>query len=92
MLVNQMRAGALDLIVVYRSNVLSHSDNPDQVLEIVEMNIPEAIAIQPYAVAKDSDHKHLMGRLLDAILSPESEKHFRDVGFQWIAGKEPRAK
>jgi molybdate transport system substrate-binding protein len=87
-LVNQMRAGALDLIVVYRSNVLSHSDNPDRFLEIVEMNLPEAVAIQPYAVAKDSQHKHLMGRLLDAILSPESEQRFRDAGFQWIAEKD----
>lgn len=84
-LVNQMRAGALDLIVVYRSNVLSHSDNPDQFLEVVEMNLPEAIAIQPYAVAKDSPHKHLMGRLLEAILSPQSQQRFREVGFQWLA-------
>ncbi len=84
-LVNQMRAGALDLIVVYRSNVLSHSDNPDRFLEIVEMNLPEAIAIQPYAVAKDSPHKHLMGRLLEAILAPESQRRFREVGFQWLA-------
>ena len=43
-LVNQMRVGALDVIVVYRSNALSHSDNPDQFLEIVDMNIPEAVA------------------------------------------------
>jgi ABC-type molybdate transport system substrate-binding protein len=87
-LVNQMRAGALDLVVVYRSNVLSHSDNPDRFLEVVEMNIPEAIAIQPYAVAKDSEHKHLMGRLLEAILSPQSQQRFREVGFQWIAEKD----
>ena len=84
-LVNQMRAGALDVIVVYRSNVLSNADNPDRLLEIVEMNMPEAVAIQPYAVAKDSQHKYLMRRLLEAILSPASEKHFREAGFQWIA-------
>jgi len=90
MLVNQLRTGALDLIVVYRSNVLSHSDNPDKHLEIVEMNLREAVAIQPYAVAKDSEHKHLMGRLLEAILAPESQKRFSDVGFQWIAEKESK--
>lgn len=85
MLVNQMRTGALDLIVVYRSNVLSSADNPDRFIEVVEMNLPQAIAIQPYAVAKESDHKYLMRRLLEAILSPESQQHFRDVGFQWLA-------
>ena len=90
MLVNQLRTGALDLIVVYRSNVLSHSNNADQHPEIVEMNLREAIAIQPYAVAKDSEHKHLMRRLLEAILAPESQKRFLDVGFHWIAEGESR--
>jgi ABC-type molybdate transport system substrate-binding protein len=87
-LVNQLRAAALDVIVVYRSNVLSHSENADRFLETVDMNIPEAVAIQPYAVAKDSQHKHLMGRLLEAILSPQSQQRFRDAGFQWVADRE----
>jgi ABC-type molybdate transport system substrate-binding protein len=84
-LVNQMRAGALDLIVVYRSNVLSNPENAAKYLDMVEMQLPEAKAIQPYAVAKDSSHKYLMRRLLEAILSPASQKHFVDAGFQWIA-------
>jgi molybdate transport system substrate-binding protein len=85
-LVNQMRAGALDLIVVYRSNVLSNPENAAKYLDMVEMQLPEAKAIQPYAVAKDSGHKYMMRRLLEAILSPTSQKHFVDSGFQWIAG------
>ena len=84
-LINEMRAGALDLIMVYRSNVLSSEKAAPGDLEIVEMNLPEAIAIQPFAVAKNSQHKYLMRRLLAAILSPETQKHFADVGFQWIA-------
>ncbi len=84
-LVNQMRAGALDLIVVYRSNVLSNPENAEKYLEIVEMQLPEAKAIQPYAVAKDSRHKYIMRRLLEAILTPSSQKHFLASGFQWMA-------
>jgi molybdenum ABC transporter molybdate-binding protein len=84
-LVNEMRAGALDLILVYRSNVLSSAKGTANDLEIVELNLPEAIAIQPYAVAKDSQHKYLMRRLLSAILSPETKKHFGLAGFTWIA-------
>ena len=80
-----LRAGALDALIVYRSNVLSNPENAEKYLDIVEMNLPEAVAIQPYAVAKDSRHKYLMRRLLEAILSPASEKHFREAGFQWIA-------
>jgi ABC-type molybdate transport system substrate-binding protein len=81
-LVNQMLAGALDVIVVYRSNVLGTPENAWK-LKIVEMNIPEAVARQPYAVAKDSDHKYLMRRLLEKILA--SREHFQKKGFQWIA-------
>jgi hypothetical protein len=44
--------------------------------------------MQPYAVAKDSGHKYLMRRLLEAILAPESKKHFLKSGFQWMA-KDP---
>ena len=34
-----MRAGALDLIVVYRSNVLSNPENAEKYLDIVEINL-----------------------------------------------------
>ncbi|MGA2068169.1 MAG: substrate-binding domain-containing protein [Thermoguttaceae bacterium] len=85
-LVNQMRAGALDLIVVYRSNVLANPENVEKYMDTVEMNLPEAVARQPFAVAKDSQHKYLMRRLLEAILSPASKEHFIKTGFQWIAG------
>jgi molybdenum ABC transporter molybdate-binding protein len=87
MLVNQLRAGALDLTVVYRSNILSAGETTNYV-EIVEMNLPEAVAIQPYAVAKGSNHKYLMRRLLEAILTPASKAHFVKSGFQWVA-KDP---
>ncbi len=89
-LVNQMRAGALDAIVVYRSNVLSNPENAQKYLEIVDMNLPEAVAIQPYAVARESDHRYLMRRLLEAILAPSSKEHFIGSGFQWVAeGQSP---
>jgi molybdenum ABC transporter molybdate-binding protein len=88
-LVNKLRVGALDLVVVYRSNVLSHAKTSAEDLDIVEMNLPEAIAIQPYAVAKDSQHKYLMRRLLEKFLSPQSHERFTGMGFHWVA-EEPR--
>lgn len=87
-LVNQMRTGALDAMIVYRSNVASVPELLERYVEIVPMNLAEAVAIQPYAVARDSQCKYLMGRLLDAVLAPESERHFKAVGFQWLAGGE----
>ena len=84
-LVNQMRAGALDLMIVYRSNVLSNPENAEKYLDMIEIGMPEAVARQPYAVAKDSRHRYLMRRLLDAILLPSTKEHFIKSGFQWIA-------
>jgi ABC-type molybdate transport system substrate-binding protein len=89
MLVNQLRTGALDVIVVYRSNVLSAIATTRHV-EIVEPNLPEAVAIQPYAVAKDSEHRQLMRRLLKAILAPDSKQRFVTAGFHWIAEEQAR--
>jgi ABC-type molybdate transport system substrate-binding protein len=88
-LINQMRAGALDLILVYRSNVVSCAENAEQYLEIVELNLKDAVAVQPFAVAKDTKHPYLMRRLLEAILAPESQQRFRKAGFHWIAGGTP---
>ena len=84
MLVNQLRTGAVDVAVVYRSNVLSSPDS-EKHLEIVDMNLREAIAIQPYAVAKESKHRYLMRRLLDAIVATDSQARFRKAGFHWVA-------
>jgi molybdate transport system substrate-binding protein len=84
LLVNQMRAGALDLAVVYRSNARSAAANSDA-LEVIDLSFPETFATQPFAVAKDSRHKYLMRRLLRSIQSPESAARFRELGFHWAA-------
>jgi len=79
-----MRAGALDLAVVYRSNARSAAANSDA-LEVIDLSFPETFATQPFAVAKDSRHKYLMRRLLRSIQSPESAARFRELGFHWAA-------
>jgi hypothetical protein len=45
------------------------------------------VATQPYAVAKDSEHKQLAQRLLAAIRARQSEERFLSEGFRWIDGK-----
>jgi molybdenum ABC transporter molybdate-binding protein len=83
LLVNQMRAGSLDVAVVYRSNVLSSPENSGH-LEVIDLDLPEAVASQPFAVAKESGHKQLMRRLLQALVAPDSARRFRSLGFQWM--------
>ena len=83
---------ALDLILVYRSNAVSNPENIEKYLDIVEMNLKEAVAIQPFAAAKDTQHPCLVRRLLEAILAPESQERFRKAGFHWIAERKAERK
>ena len=79
MLINQLRTGALDVVVVYISNAAGAGD----AVEAVEVNIPCAMAIQPVAVGKESNHPNLVSRLIEAIKTPESRAKFEANGFRW---------
>ena len=81
MLVNQMRSGSLDAAVAYLSNAAGSADFLDA---IRIQGIPCSVATQPYAVAKDSQHKQLATRLLAAIRAEESRQRFTSEGFRWI--------
>ena len=56
MLVNQMRSGSLDAAVAYLSNAAGSAEHLDA---IRIQGIPCSVATQPFAVAKDSQHKQL---------------------------------
>lgn len=79
LLVNQLRAGALDAAIVYAANASAVR----QELAVVELAGPGALAIQPYAVGRNSDHAHLMERLLDFLKSDRSRARFEDSGFRF---------
>ncbi len=83
LLVNQMRAGALDVAVVYKSNVLSAPTSKEH-LEVVTLDRAEAIAGQPFAVAQESKHKYLMRRLFQVIVAPDNAARFQSLGFHWM--------
>ena len=57
MLVNQLRTGSLDAVVAYISNATYAGDD----VEAIAIDIPCAVAVQPIAVGKDSQHKQLSG-------------------------------
>lgn len=78
-LVNALRTGALDAVIAYVSNAASAGDE----LLSFPVDVPCALAVQPFAVGKESQHKHLTQRLLDAIRSNASRQHFEDNGFRW---------
>ncbi len=80
LLVNQVRTGSLDAVVVYRANTAVSASE----LEVISLEVPEAIAIQTYAIGKNSGHKQLAGRLLEAIGSAKSQQRYQEAGFRWL--------
>jgi ABC-type molybdate transport system substrate-binding protein len=81
MLVNQLRAGGggLDAVVAYITNTADAKDIEAYTVK----GIPCAIPVQPMAVGKDSRHKQLAGRLMEAIRSADSKQLFEAYGFGW---------
>ncbi len=82
-LVNQMRTGSLDAVVVYRINIQS---NPSE-FEAIPLPADKAKAVQPFAVRDDSPNKQLGKRLL-AFLR-ENRASFETAGFAWRGDTEP---
>ena len=85
-LVNKVRAGALDVAVVYRSNAMATPSNLTGHLDIVELDVAGALAEQPFAIAKNSKHRYLMERLLQEMVAEQTAERFRSLGFDWIYG------
>lgn len=82
LLINQLRTGALDAVVCYRSNVALF----DKELDEIPIDVGESACTQPeqpVAVSKTTQHPQLVRRLLLALQSPESKKRFEALGFTW---------
>lgn len=79
LLVNQIRTGSLDAVIVYNANVSQVKDK----LTIVKLNDSQATALQNYGISKNSDHQYLMKRLLNALTDVQSKKNYLELGFSW---------
>ncbi|MCB1204861.1 MAG: substrate-binding domain-containing protein, partial [Verrucomicrobiae bacterium] len=82
-LVNQMRAGSLDAIIVYEVNVAPHGD----LFEMISLPEEYSKAVQPFAVRKDSPNAQLAGRLLEFLQSHAGT--FESAGFRWRGTEAP---
>lgn len=79
LLVNQLRAGALDAAMVYRANTSVVGDK----LEVIGIDLPDAQATQPIGIERQGRHPYLARRLKAALLGAESRKRFEAAGFVW---------
>ncbi|VAX38619.1 molybdenum ABC transporter, periplasmic molybdate-binding protein [hydrothermal vent metagenome] len=82
-LVNQLLAGGLDAAIVYRANVSAIQSK----LETITIKQGNPTATQPIAVHKESKYPYLSQRLVDALLSNQSQERFLIHGFKWRASQ-----
>ena len=82
LLIPDVVTGHVDATVAYISDTLASRDKVD----IVRIKSPHNLAIQPFSIAKSSEHKHLGRRLFKRIAaSPEA---FTCAGFGFRLGAE----
>ena len=78
------KGSSLDAVIVYLANCPNVRDE----LDIVTIDSPLALARQPIATSRQSDHRRLTERFIDRVLSETSRKRFREVGFDWLSGQQ----
>ena len=79
LLVNQLRAGGLDAVIVYEANTIAAGEK----IAVEVLDLPGATAIQPIAIRNGTEFPRLMERLLAALRSAESQTRFTANGFRW---------
>lgn len=82
-LINQMRTQSLDAAIVYRSNAMATPATLNE-CDIVSIDADGALAKQPYAIGRNTEHRHLMQRFFDAMVTAEGQRQrFLSYGFSW---------
>jgi molybdate transport system substrate-binding protein len=83
LLVNQIRTGSLDAVIVYEANTSQVKGK----LNVIPIEKKEAFAIQNYGLGVNSDHKYLMRRFFKFITSEQSRQQYEVNGFEWQLSK-----
>ena len=79
LLVNQIRTGSLDAVIVYEANVSQVKDK----LDIVMLSEDQANALQNFGILSNSKNQNTMKRLLKMLTSENSKKSYLENGFEW---------
>lgn len=80
LLIPDVVVGRVDATIAYVTDVIPNEKDVD----IIRIETKHNIAIQPFSIAKTSDHKYLVRRLYRKIAN--SEKSFEDAGFHFRLG------
>ncbi|MEQ9408280.1 MAG: molybdate ABC transporter substrate-binding protein [Fuerstiella sp.] len=80
LLVPDVVAGHVDAAIVYITDVLPNKSD----IDVVPLNTGTNVAVQPFSIARTSDHKYLGRRLFQRIA--ESPEAFESAGFRFRLG------
>jgi ABC-type molybdate transport system substrate-binding protein len=80
MLVPDVATGAADAVLAYVTDTRAELDKVD----VIRIDSPLAKAVQPFSIARSSEHKYLSRRLFAAI--SRSRDKFEAAGFHWRLG------
>jgi hypothetical protein len=69
--------GSVDATLAYATDTLAEAEK----LQVIRVDSPAALAIQPFAIARSSDQKQLARRLYQTIAA--SRQTFETAGFHW---------
>lgn len=79
-LVNKINLHSVDAVIIYRSNFQASSTAAEE-CEMILIKETDATAVQPYAFAKNNEHKELLTRLMNHIT--KNQERFLNLGFHW---------
>ena len=77
LLVPTVTTGSVDATLAYATDTLAEAER----LEVIRIESPAALAIQPFAIARSSEQKQLARRLYETIAA--SRQTFETAGFHW---------
>ncbi len=80
LLVPDVIAGHVDAALVYITDVLPNADD----IDVIRVTTTQNLAVQPFSIARTSDHKYLARRLFRRIA--ESSEAFESAGFHFRLG------
>ncbi len=78
--VQAIAVGRMDAAIVYKANAAFETER----LEVIPIEDPQAVAVQPIAVSRESDYPLLTKRLMQRIMSAESRSTFDRLGYEWL--------
>jgi molybdenum ABC transporter molybdate-binding protein len=79
LLVNQLRTGSLDAVIVYEANVSQVKDY----ITYIYIEDPRASATQNYGFGHTSKYRYLTKRLMKVLSSSDSRVEYEKQGFDW---------